>query len=98
MITVLQGDGAKVILMTPNRPRKDFKKWRYERTRTYVKAAREVAKDTGVTLVGVWDAYTKYDSVPGQDLDYLLLDDIHPNDNGQALVAELLVEVIAKGL
>ncbi len=94
LVKVLQKDQARVIMMTPNQPRSDFEPWRRRRTLLYVNALRQVAKDAGVELVDVWEAYSRYHAVEGQSVDDLLLDQIHPNDQGHALVARLLAQTI----
>jgi lysophospholipase L1-like esterase len=96
MIKVLREKGARVILMTPNQPRETLDKWRFERTARYVHAVREIAKDQKVPLVDIWRHYNKYAAAEGQKQSDLLLDDVHPNDAGHKLVAELLADVIAK--
>ena len=95
MVETLQEDGAAVILMTPNRPWTKIDQWRFDRTETYVEAVRETAEATDVPLVDVWRAYAEYDSFTDRSLDDLLLDAVHPNDDGHKLVAKLLAPVIA---
>ncbi len=92
MIKVLGEDGSRVVLMTPNRPRSDFEAWRFERTERYVIAVRKLAAETDAALVDVWAAYAEYAAGEGRSIDDLLLDAVHPNDKGHALVARLLVE------
>jgi lysophospholipase L1-like esterase len=92
----LTRDGARVILMTPNRPRSDFEPWRFERTETYVEVVRKIARDTGVELAEIWRAYADYNAAPNQNSDGLLLDLIHPNDLGHDLVARMLAEIISR--
>lgn len=90
IVTTLADDGADVILMTPNRPHTPLEQWRFDRTRKYVDEVRRLALETGTLLVDMWQAYTEFEAVQGQSLDGLLLDSVHPNDDGHALVAELL--------
>lgn len=94
MLTKLREQGATVILMTPNRPRSSMAAWRVARTLEYVEAVRALAKETEAPLVDVWRAYDVINSQPDDSADRLLLDDVHPGDDGQALVARLLVEPI----
>jgi len=98
-VTTLRKDGARVILMTPNRPKSTIEQWRVERTETYVDAVRRVAQAQLVPLVDIWQAYADFDAVDDQSLDDLLVDNnVHPNDAGHALVAELLTPVIVEEL
>ena len=65
--------------------------------KTYAETAREVAAETGTTLVDVYALFEAYDAKDGQSMDDLLLDGMHPNDAGHRLVAEALMGVIATG-
>lgn len=94
MVTTLQDDGAKVILMTPNRPQATMAAWRVKRTEEYVDAVRELASELKLPLVDVWAAYAQYNSIDGQNSDVLLVDEVHPGDKGHALVAEQLAKLI----
>lgn len=59
----------------------------------YNDTIRKLAKELDVPLVDVHAAYDKVESV-----DALLLDGMHPNDNGHQLVADLLVPVLREQL
>ncbi len=96
MCSVLKKDGAKVILMTPNRPELSMEQWRVARTLQYVKAVRILAKTKDLALVDVWDAYEQFNKLKSQSSDELLLDSVHPNDKGHQLVADLLFKLILK--
>ena len=94
-VRTLQQDGARVIVMTPNEPKADIDPWRYERTHQYAEAVCEIAEAERVHLVDVWQSYHDYRSEPGRDVSDLLLDMVHPNDDGHALVANMLADTIA---
>jgi len=96
MVTALHNDGAKVILMTPNRPKATMDAWRVKRTEQYVDVVRELAAELETPLVDVWKAYAQYQAVEGQTVDDLLVDEVHPGDQGHALVAKRLAKHIAK--
>jgi lysophospholipase L1-like esterase len=98
IVSTLRRDGALVILATPNHPWSKLEEWRHERTLQYVDAVRALAKQLDVPLVDVWAAYEKYNAVEGQSFDDLLLDPVHPNDDGHALFAELLDAELASRL
>lgn len=99
------------VLMTPNpmrwaaKTRELYDKPPYDRNdpdgfnvllRDYAKAVREVAAEAGVPLVDVYAVFQAYDAVEGQSMDELLLDGMHPNDKGHAMVAELLGATLAR--
>lgn len=60
----------------------------------YADVVRKVAAETQTPLVDVYSAFEMYESnsSSGQRVDDLLLDGMHPNDQGQRLVFELLVK------
>ena len=94
IVETLSKDGARVILMTPNRPRSTVEEWQVQRTQQYVDAVRKLAEVKSVQLLDVWKEYARFDRVADQSSDDLLLDNVHPNDQGHALVARRLTEVI----
>ena len=98
IVSTLRRDGALVVLATPNHPWSKLEDWRIERTLQYVEAVRTLAKQFDVPLVDVWAANEKYNAVEGQSFDDLLLDAVHPNDDGHALFAGLLDAELASRL
>jgi len=107
-ISTLRTNGVKVILMTPNplrwTPRllQLYGKPPYHPEDpegmngllgTYVAAVRELALAERVTLVDVDLAFRDYARRQGS-LDNLLLDGMHPNQQGQRIVAELLGKTV----
>ena len=58
----------------------------------YCDAMRALAKELNVPLVDVHEAFL------ARQPDKLLLDGMHPNDSGHAIIAELLVPVIREQL
>ena len=91
----LKRDGSKVILMTPNRPSAAVEDWRLMRTQQYVDAVRELAASDSIPLVDIWAEYEQFSAVEGNESDDLLLDAVHPNDQGHQLVARLLANAIS---
>jgi lysophospholipase L1-like esterase len=104
MITTLRDQKAKPVLMTTN-PTRWTSKLRelYGRPpyrpddadgfdapvlSRYNETVRRLAKELAVPLVDVHDAFTAKNS------DRLLLDGMHPNDDGHQTIAELLLPVI----
>ena len=108
-IDALRARNTAVILMTPNplrwaeNTRKLYGKPPYNADESdgfnvllkdYAEAARGVARRKGVTLIDVYAGYQSYDAQPGKSMDSLLLDGMHPNAQGQRLVAEWLLEKV----
>jgi arylsulfatase A-like enzyme/lysophospholipase L1-like esterase len=96
IVTTLSGDSADVILMTPNRPNSSLEDWRVARTFKYVEAVRTLADSESLPLIDVWREYERLDEVEGSASNDLLLDNVHPNDAGHKLVAELLATKITE--
>ena len=109
-VDTLRAQKTSVILMTPNplrwteKTRQLYGKPPYEADETdgfnvllkdYAEAARGVARRKGVELIDVYARYESYEARPDRSIDALLLDGMHPNAQGQRLVAELLLEKAA---
>lgn len=62
--------------------------------REYAEVVRDVAAETETPLVDVYAAFQSHGAVEGQSVDSLLLDGMHPNNAGHALVANMLAEAI----
>ena len=112
-VRALKARGVKVILMTPNPLRWSAKTKRlYGRPPydpeapdgfegilpTYRAAMRQIAKQEEVPLVDVFAAFEDYGKQKGRSLDDLLLDGMHPNDEGHQIVAELLMPQITQSV
>jgi len=108
-VRVLRHRGAKVILMTPNplrwteRLRAMYGKPPYDPDDPdgfsiplipYVEVVREVGREEGVPLIDVFAEFTKQHHAA----DDLLLDGMHPNDKGHAIVADLLIGKVLETL
>ncbi len=113
MTQTLKAAGSQVILMTPNPLRwTDTLKSMYGYSPydpndpmgfnatiiPYCQAVRNIAAAESVPLIDVYNMYVDYDAVPGQSMDNLLLDGMHPNGQGQQMVADALIGLIADGL
>ena len=103
----LKANGARVILMTPNplrwtpKLKEMYGKPPYKPDDLngfnilldgYADIVRKVARGTGTALVDAREAFAAQGRKPGETVDALLLDGMHPNDRGQRLVAELLMD------
>lgn len=108
-INTLQAQKRAVILMTPNPVRwtpalrRLYGKAPYRPDdadgfntilQTYADAVRQVARRKNVPLVDVYAAFQTYGHAPGQSIDDLLLDGMHPSGKGHRLVADLLIKEI----
>lgn len=113
MVQTLKNNGTQVILMTPNAlrwtaqtldlygisPYDPNDPMGFNATITpYCQAVRDIAATQSVPLIDVYNMYLAYDAVAGQSMDDLLLDGMHPNNQGQQMVADTLINVIADGL
>lgn len=93
-VQTLHEQEVQVVLMTPNQFGASLEPWRQERLSRYVQAMREVADQTQTPLVDIWAMYDGFEAATGVSVDALLLDGVHPNDFGHALVAERLADQI----
>lgn len=66
--------------------------------RPYADLVRRLAAERQVPLVDVFAAQEQYAAVPGQSVEALFLDGMHPNDRGHELIAKLLAPVVRKVL
>lgn len=61
---------------------------------TYAAAVRDLAQQHQVDCLDIYAAFQTYGRQPGQSVDALLLDGMHPNAEGHRLVAERLLELL----
>lgn len=109
IVTVLEEDGAQVILMTPNplrwndRMREMYGKPPYDAEdvegfsaflKNYAGVVRELATEKKLPLVDVYQLFEAHGATEGQTVDELLLDGMHPNDRGQRMVADGLLPLL----
>lgn len=92
IVQTLLGSEIDVILMTPNQVL-DFTLVTNERLSLYAQAVRDVAGTESVQLIDVWNMYQDVVDAGGS-VDELLLDEVHPNGDGQELVADALFDAI----
>ena len=90
IITQLQQINSRIILIAPNPLGEKFPDFQNKRLKKYVKVVRRIAQKYHTGLVDNFKSFKKY----GQKLDDLLLDGIHPNDQGHIMIAEALRQVI----
>jgi len=94
MTKELHARGIDVVLMTPNALGERYETWRYERLERYAEALREVARETNAALIDIWGMYEAYATQPGRSIDDLLLDGMHPNDEGHRMLALRITETL----
>jgi lysophospholipase L1-like esterase/predicted neuraminidase len=99
MVNTLEGDGARVILMTTNQLATSgfspaVPQWQVDLLSTYNQAARGVAASENVELLDVWQRYSDYAASPGHSINDLLVDAQHPNQVGHQLVADGLLPML----
>ncbi|MBI3852056.1 MAG: exo-alpha-sialidase [Verrucomicrobia bacterium] len=106
-VAELRSRGVRVILMTPNLMRwtKELRSL-YGKPpyapddpdgfnvllKTYAQAVREVAKQTEIPLMDVYALFQSYGAEKDHSIDDLLLDGMHPNENGHRLIADMLLQ------
>jgi len=110
-IGTLRARDCEVILMTANPMRwtepllKLYGKapfdvndpWGFNLTNAdYAEGVRALAKELDVPLVDVYARFRAYSEEPGQAAEDLLLDGMHPNDKGHALIADWLLEAMTR--
>ncbi len=62
--------------------------------RMYAAAVRNLAQSYTVECLDIYAAFQEYGSIPGQSVDALLLDGMHPNTTGHCVVADRLLELL----
>jgi acyl-CoA thioesterase-1 len=97
MVSKLQSDHDRVILMTPNQIQITGTGanpvWRNDLLGQYAQVVRNVATSTHAELLDVWKMYSDYASVHGS-FNGLLVDSEHPNQAGHQLVADGLMAMV----
>ena len=94
MIETLRRDGSPVILMTPNAFGSTKETRRNEKLAQYAAAMRTVAAKLDVALIDIYKRFERYGDGTLQTRNKLLLDSVHRNDKGHAVVAEQIAEPV----
>ena len=110
-VEALRARGSAVILMTPNpllwtdELRQRYGKppyplddrWGFNLFNAeYAEAVRRIAKNKEVPLIDLYQRFRDYDAQERQTADELLLDGMHPNAAGHAMIAQWLLQQITK--
>ena len=108
-VRTLKSNNTRVLLMTPNplrwtpKLKEMYGRLPYQpddpdglniRLATYCEVVRRVAREEGAELIDVQQAFFEQAQKQGVSVDKLLLDGMHPNDQGHRIVADLLIERI----
>lgn len=83
-----------MILVAPNALGNKHGKLQNERLVQYVRVVRDLSKKYNTGLLDNFRMFENYHNVPGQDMDDLMLDGLHPNDKGHEMIARELVNEI----
>ena len=94
MIRTLRDRDVEVILMTPNAIASQYEDWRYKRSAEYAGIARNIAMEEDIPLIDQWHLFEEYASVEGQEIEDLLLDGMHPNDQWHEDLSIMLKNII----
>lgn len=88
--------GGMTLILGPNPLGHRYERFRKRQLDRYRKAARHVAHRTGAVWVDKHPAFQRACRQSGRPLDSLLLDGMHPNDEGHAIVARTVEDAILK--
>ncbi len=95
-IDELEKINSKIILLTPNPIGEKYETWRYDNLQKYALATKDLAKKRNIISVDVWHLFQHEALLKNKSVDSLLLDGMHPNDSGHALIANALFLEISK--
>lgn len=97
-IEKIQAAKGNAILMTPNPLGKKFELYRYKQLKKYRNACLSVAKKHNTEVVDTWKIFRRQTGVEKKGIDGLLMDGMHPNDKGHALMAHAVEQIILQKL
>lgn len=86
--------GGRTLILGPNPLGNRYERFHTRRLDRYRRASQRVARRTGALWLDIHPVFHREVSRSGQPLDSLLLDGMHPNDRGHAIVAESLLHTI----
>ncbi len=98
MIETLQARGTRVILMATNGYRPGDQDFLHDRLMEYVAEVKKLAKRYKTGFVNNQATFEHFHNTSGQSAAVLFEDQLHPNDEGQRLIAESLTTEIEKVL
>ena len=97
-IEKIKAANGNAILMTPNPLGKKFELYRHQQLKKYRNACMSVARKYNIEVVDTWKMFGRQARVEKKGTDNLLMDGMHPNDAGHALMAHAVQQIILKEL
>lgn len=97
-IEKIEAAHGNAILMTPNPLGKKFEPFRHQQLKKYRNACMSVARKYKVEVVDTWMMFRRQSRVDKKSIDDFLMDGMHPNDAGHALMAHAVEQIILKEL
>ena len=95
MIDALRANNIKIILITPNILGRKYDEFQNDRLKKYVRVMRKLARKHKLGLVDNFKTFSAYRKQGQEKLEALLLDGVHPNDQGHEIIAgELLTQIL----
>lgn len=95
-IEKIQAAHGNAILMTPNPLGKKFENYRHQQLKKYRNACLRVARKQRIETVDAWGIFRRKSRSISNGIDSLLMDGMHPNDSGQAIMADAVLQIILK--
>lgn len=95
-IEKIQAAHGKAILMTPNPLGIKFEHYRYQQLKKYRDACLSIARKHQIEAVDAWAIFLRQSKSEKNGVDALLMDGMHPNDVGHALMADAILQIILK--
>ena len=92
----IQTAHGRAILMTPNPLGKKFEHYRHQQLKKYRNACLTVARKYSIEAVDAWGIFRRQSRIASNGIDDLLMDGMHPNDAGHALMADAVLQIILK--
>ncbi|WP_339923737.1 SGNH/GDSL hydrolase family protein [uncultured Cyclobacterium sp.] len=96
MIKELKAQGADVILIAPNGLRGKYPEYQNVRLKQYVEVVKKLAKRYHIGLIDNFKLFSDYYDSKENRAEEILLDGVHPNDKGHALMAEEISQEIVR--
>jgi lysophospholipase L1-like esterase len=96
MIKALQSQGAEVILLAPNGLRGKYPEYQNVRLKQYVEVVKKLSNKYQTGLVDNFKLFSDYYDIKENAAEEILLDGVHPNDKGHALMADKICQEIVR--
>lgn len=86
--------GGHVILLTPNPVGKKNRGFHTRRLKKYKRAVHQLARQKNVPFINTWKLFGRYVHRRHEHIDALLLDGVHPDDEGHQIIAQAIAAII----